>query len=89
MPSEFHRIVRNLTADTCLALRRAVEIGRWPDGRELTDEQRRLCMEAVLTWEMEHLPEHERTGYIPPVDCDSQPGREEERPVTLRPARGD
>lgn len=45
-------------------LRTAVEIGKWPNGVPLTQSQREICMQAVLTWEHKHLPEEQRTGYI-------------------------
>ena len=45
-------------------LKTAVEIGKWPNGVALTQEQREIYMQAVLAWEYKHLPEEERTGYI-------------------------
>ncbi|MDO4222472.1 MAG: DUF1315 family protein [Acinetobacter sp.] len=45
-------------------LRTAVELGKWPNGIALTQEQRETCMQAVLAWEYRHLPEEQRTGYI-------------------------
>lgn len=46
-------------------LRRAVELGKWPDGRAVTPKQRETCMEAVIWYENHHnLPEHDRVGYI-------------------------
>ena len=47
-------------------LKRAVEIGKWPDGKPLTAEQRQLCMEAMIVYEHKNLPPEEHTGYIPP-----------------------
>ncbi len=44
----------------------AIEIGKWPDGKTLTSEQRETCMQAVIAYEHAHLSEEERTGYIPP-----------------------
>lgn len=46
------------------SLRQAVELGKWPDGRVLTAEQREICMEAVLYYESQHVPEDQRVGYI-------------------------
>lgn len=45
-------------------LKTAVEIGKWPNGIALTKEQRETCMQAVYAWEMKHLPEEQRSGYI-------------------------
>ena len=38
--------------------------GRWPDGRTLTETQRKETMEAVLLWGQFHLPAEERVGFI-------------------------
>ncbi|ENV60145.1 YeaC family protein [Acinetobacter soli] len=45
-------------------LKTAVEIGKWPNGVALTAEQRQICMQAVMVWEHQNLPEEERSGYI-------------------------
>lgn len=43
----------------------AIELGKWPDGRVLSREQKELCLEAVMLYELRHsVPENERTGYI-------------------------
>lgn len=42
----------------------AIEIGRWPDGRRLSEQQRELCMQAVIEYDLLHTPESERIGYI-------------------------
>ena len=45
-------------------LKTAVEIGKWSNGIVLTTEQRQICMQAVIAWEAQNLPEKERSGYI-------------------------
>ena len=45
--------------------KQALELGKWPDGRELTREQKELCLQAVIVYENAHdVPEKERVGYI-------------------------
>ncbi len=80
-----------LTPEIVAGLRTAIEIGKWPDGRRLTQEQRETCMQAVLAWEIRHLPEHERTGYIDRGTkaegevCEShEHSHDEEHPVRFR-----
>ena len=69
-------------------MRTAVETGRWPDGRQVSDEQRRLCLQAVIAWEARNLPEEERTGYVA-NHCKSVTTTDDgEQPVALRPAAG-
>ncbi|SPL70586.1 YeaC family protein [Acinetobacter stercoris] len=53
-----------LDADIVARLKTAVEIGKWPNGVALTQEQRETCMQAVIAWEHQNLSETERTGYI-------------------------
>ncbi|EEF23830.1 conserved hypothetical protein [Ricinus communis] len=61
---DYQQLIANITPDVHASLKRAVEIGRWPDGRRLTDEQRALCMEAVIAYEAAHVGETDRVGYI-------------------------
>ena len=42
----------------------ALATGRWPDGRELSGEQRQHTMRAVIAWGELNLPPEERVGYI-------------------------
>ncbi|MFG9883587.1 DUF1315 family protein, partial [Pseudomonas aeruginosa] len=37
----------------------------------LTQEQKELCLQAVIAWELQNLPEEERTGYMGPQHCSS------------------
>lgn len=61
----FATMIDSMSSDVWQNLRQAVETGRWPDGRRLTDEQRELSLQAVIAWEIKHgIPEHERTGYL-------------------------
>ena len=61
---EFDQLIITMTPETVANLRRAVELGKWPDGRKLTPEQRESSLQAVIAWERHHLPESERTGYM-------------------------
>ncbi|MCC5886935.1 MAG: DUF1315 family protein [Gammaproteobacteria bacterium] len=72
-PKDFASAVASLDRATYENLRRALELGRWPDGRTLQARQREICMEAVLNWEAVHLPPEQRTGYIEPKACSDAP----------------
>jgi uncharacterized protein YeaC (DUF1315 family) len=67
-----------LNDDVIQSFRTAVEIGKWPDGRELTAEQRETCMQAIIVYENANLPENERTGYVPPKPTDCGDSDDEE-----------
>lgn len=61
---DFQKIIDAMTPEIYQNLKRAVEIGKWPDGRALTAEQRELSMQAVIVYEAKFVEEKERTGYI-------------------------
>ncbi|SDR96494.1 hypothetical protein SAMN05216271_0841 [Halopseudomonas sabulinigri] len=68
----FIDMLRNITPEVYAALKLAVEIGKWSDGRKLTQEQKELCLQAMIAWEQDNLPEEERTGYMGPQACKSE-----------------
>lgn len=77
---QLEQLLDRITPDIYRQLQRAVEIGKWPDGRVLDDEQRALCMQAIIAYD-QRQPEHQRTGYVPPIsnqstDCET-PNREQ------------
>lgn len=47
------------------ALRLALELGKWPDGRPMTEEERDASLQAVIVYEYENLPESQRVGFMP------------------------
>jgi len=70
--SSFAAMIENLTPEIYQSLKLAVEIGKWPDGRKLTQEQKELSLQAVIAWEIQNLPEDQRTGYMGPQECSSK-----------------
>ena len=72
----FAEMIEKMSPEIYLALKRGVELGKWPNGQPLTDEQRKISMEAVLRYEVSHqLPEQERVGYIEPKPDKNPRGR--------------
>ena len=45
---EYNQLISQLTPEIYLSLKTAIEIGKWPDGRVLTKDQKASCMEAML-----------------------------------------
>ncbi|MCK0536534.1 DUF1315 family protein [Alcanivorax quisquiliarum] len=87
-PRDFAALVDSMSMEVWHNMRRAVETGRWPDGRRLTAEQRQLSLQAVLAWEVRNeVPEDQRTGFVPVPECDTD-DPQTEQPVDLRPAKG-
>ena len=61
----FETAAKTLTPELLSRFRQALELGRWPDGRKVTAEQKTLLMESVILAESaQGVPEHLRTGYI-------------------------
>ena len=83
-PETFDDAATRLDRPSYENLRRAVETGRWPDGRRLDDRQRAICREAVQAWELAHLPPEQRSGYVAPGACAT-----DDAPVPLRIIDGD
>ncbi|MFC0710341.1 YeaC family protein [Azorhizophilus paspali] len=69
--SSFKEMIENITPEIYRSLKLAVEIGKWPDGRKLTQEQKELSLQAMIAWEIRNLPEEERTGYMGEQKCKS------------------
>ncbi|MBD9500173.1 YeaC family protein [Pseudomonas sp. BGr12] len=69
--SSFAEMIENITPEIYESLKLAVEIGKWPDGRKLSVEQKELSLQAMIAWEMDNLPEDQRTGYMGPQACES------------------
>lgn len=61
----FDELATQMTPDVYSRLRSSVELGRWPTGQALSKEQKALCLEAIIKYEIaNNVPETERTGYI-------------------------
>ena len=57
-------LVESLTPDMVNDLKRAIEIGKVPDNRAVSEEQRELMIEATILYDALKLPKEERTGFI-------------------------
>ncbi len=48
---EIERIIDGTTPEVYQRLATAVELGKWPDGVALTDEQKENCLQLVMLWQ--------------------------------------
>lgn len=86
----YEQLLNSLTPEIYDNLKRAVELGKWPDGRALNPEQKQTCMQAIIAYEHRHLPPEQHTGYIPPKNHDHCGGDGEvvepdvEKPLTWK-----
>ena len=70
--SGFIEVASTISTEVYESFKLAVEIGKWPDGRKLSMEQKELCLQAMIAYEQKHLPEDQRTGYMGPQECKSK-----------------
>ena len=63
--TDFEKLLGDITPNIYDGLKRAVELGKWPNGVLLTPDQRKLCMQAVIHWEQHNLSPEKRSGHIP------------------------
>lgn len=75
----FEELLNNLNPQIIGSLKRAIELGKWPNGLAVTAEQRQLCAEAVANWERRKLPPQAQVGYVPPKEtpCGDKPAEEQ------------
>lgn len=63
--SEFAKAIEGLTPNIYQRLKSAVELGKWSDGRVLSEEQKQISLQALIAYELKNnIPESQRIGYI-------------------------
>lgn len=82
----FEKMIEAMTPDIYASLKRAVELGKWPNGERLTQEQRETSLRAVIAYEhLRQLPEEARVGFIDRTRPDGkQHGRDPLAPDTIK-----
>ena len=61
---DYQKLIKTMPEETYQNLKRAVERGKWPDGKALTREQRENTLQAVIAWSQMHLADQEQVGHI-------------------------
>lgn len=79
----YDELLQRLDPQVYRSLKHSLQLGKWPDGRVLTEQQKEICMEAIIHYEHKHnVPEQERVGYIErDSDCGSK--RDDGEPVRI------
>ncbi len=79
---DFKSLIEKLDSEMYLKLKTSIELGKFPDGRVLTEEQKNLCLQAIIAYEIENnFPEDERTGYLPSKSTPCDSSSENETPI--------
>lgn len=71
-PESIDALIDEMNVEVYDALKLAVELSKWPDGQRLQEQQRDLCMQAIILYEAKHLPEHDRIGFDLSASCASK-----------------
>ena len=61
---DYQKLIETMPLETYQNLKRALELGKWPDGKILSREQREHTMQAVIAWGKQHLAEDQQVGYL-------------------------
>lgn len=62
---KFEDAAQQLSPEIYERFKQALELGKWPDGRVLSKEQKEICLQAVILYETaQGIPAHQRTGYV-------------------------
>jgi uncharacterized protein YeaC (DUF1315 family) len=61
---DYQKLIETMPLETYQNLTRALELGKWPDGKILSREQREHTMQAVIAWGKLHLAEDQQVGYL-------------------------
>ena len=59
-----NELVESLTPSMVGDLKQAIELGKFPDGKVVSNEQKELMIEATILYDAQKLPEEDRTGFI-------------------------
>ncbi|MBV0932272.1 YeaC family protein [Marinobacterium weihaiense] len=82
----FEKMIEAMQPEVYQSLRRAVELGKWPNGERLTQEQRETSLRAVIAYEHTHnVAEDQRVGFIDRTRQDgTQHGTDPLQPQVLK-----
>lgn len=61
-PQSIEGLVAAMSPDLYHKLKSGIELGKWEDGQRIDKSQLEQCMQLVILYEAQNLPEHERIG---------------------------
>lgn len=76
---DFQTLVAEMNPDIYQNLKTSLELGKWPNGERLTEDQKELCMQAIIVYEHQRtMDEKDRTGFVERGECSSNPSGEQQ-----------
>lgn len=61
---DYDALIKHITPEVYRSLKQSLELGKWPDGRKLSQQQKEATMEAIIAYEFRNVAEQERVGYL-------------------------
>lgn len=78
---KFEDAAKRISPEIYENFKQALELGKWPDGRALSKEQKEICLQTVMLYEAEHgVPDEQRVGYI---DNSKKKKPDDEQPIRV------
>jgi|MEHZ01.4.fsa_nt_MEHZ011208414.1_5 hypothetical protein len=76
------KLIESVTPEVYENMQAAIATGKWPNGVEVTPEQRENCLQIVIAYDGIHKDTEERVGYLPTKPKGSPVRKDiEERPI--------
>ena len=76
------KLIESVTPEVYENMQAAIATGKWPNGVEVTSEQRENCLQIVIAYDGIHKDAEERVGYLPTKPKGSPVRKDiEERPI--------
>lgn len=82
--TSYPEMIKQITPEIYQNLKQSVELGKWPNGKALTKEQKETCLQAIIAWEQAHVPEQLRTGYLDRQGCKSHQDDEQTQTIIIK-----
>jgi len=61
---QFNDLLAALTSERYEILKKSVELGKWPDGRRLTADEREGALQVLIAYDLRHKAVEDRIGYV-------------------------
>lgn len=81
------KLINSITPDIYESLKKAVELGKWENGKALTKKQVEDSIQILIAYDSKHKPENERVGYVTPKShshCGSEGDKQDWQPLNIK-----